>query len=38
LGADGIIQQCLLVCERPTILIEADEGVFGGNYVGKAEI
>jgi len=36
LGVDGILRNCVLENERPMILEEAHDGIFGGNYVGKA--
>jgi len=36
LGTYGILIQCVLEHERPTILSEVHEGTERGHYVGKA--
>ena len=35
MGADNILRICVLEHERPRILVEAHEGIVGGNYAGK---
>jgi hypothetical protein len=35
LDIDGIIRQCVVEHERPMILVEAHDGIVGGNYEGK---
>jgi hypothetical protein len=32
----NILRRCVLEHERPRILVEAHEGIFGGHYVGKS--
>jgi hypothetical protein len=36
MGADGILRRCVLEHERPSILVEACEGIAGGHYAGKS--
>jgi hypothetical protein len=35
MGTDNILRRCVLEHEKPIILEEANEGIVGGNYVGK---
>jgi hypothetical protein len=35
MGADGILRYCVLEHERPMILEEAHDGIFGGHYAGR---
>ena len=35
MGPDEILRRCIMEAERPLILVEAHEGIKGGNYVGK---
>jgi hypothetical protein len=36
MGADNILRRCVLEHEQPKILVEAHEGIVGGNYTGKS--
>ena len=36
MGADEILRRCVMEAKRPLILVEAHEGIAGGNYVGKS--
>jgi hypothetical protein len=36
LGTDGILRRCVVEHERPTILVEAHDGIAGGHYAGKS--
>jgi hypothetical protein len=38
MGTYIILRRCVLEHERPRILIEAHEGIVGGNYEGKATV
>jgi hypothetical protein len=35
MDADSIMRRCVLENERPRILKEVHEGIYGGHYVGK---
>ena len=35
MGPDEILRRCVMEAERPLILVEAHEGIAGGNYAGK---
>jgi hypothetical protein len=35
MGADSTLRRCVMEHERPRILVEAQEGIAGGHYVGK---
>jgi hypothetical protein len=35
LGENKILMRCVMDHERPIILAEAHEGIFGGHYAGK---
>jgi hypothetical protein len=35
MGPDEILRRCVMEAERPLILVEAHEGITGGNYAGK---
>ena len=36
MGVDNILRRCVLEHEMPWILVEAHEGIDGGNYAGKS--
>jgi hypothetical protein len=36
LGEDNILRRCVMEHERPIILAESHEGIFGGNYARKS--
>ena len=36
MGENNILRRCVLEHERHRILVEAHEGIYGGNYAGKA--
>jgi hypothetical protein len=36
LGENNILRKCFMEHERPVILAESHEGIFGGHYVGKS--
>jgi hypothetical protein len=35
MGANNILRRCTLEHKKPGILVEAHEGIVGGNYTGK---